>query len=298
MAFNVKPLGLRAREPVTLAELKAHLTIDSSFTADDATLSDMLAGARQAAEDLLGKTLVPRRWLFARDSFPVFRHLDQAPSRTDYDALGNYNFTGIRWNDSQTIILPQPPLLSVDALRYADLDGSWQLLDPAAYQADTISQPGRVLPASGAYWPQTAPVANAVQVEFTAGFAQDIAAETVFVPTDAPYTVMLEQAALYCQLLKLTDVETGDPVPAGQYAAGSEGRILFASALAGKALAVDYRVVDIPANCKMAIKLRAATFYANREEYVAGSAAAEVPTWFEDLLEQGTGRSNLFGYRA
>ena len=286
------------REPVTLAELKAHLTIDPAFTADDAVLTDMLAGARQAAEDLLGKTLAPRRWLFARDSFPVFRHLDQAPARTDYDALGNYHFAGLRWNDSQTMVLPRPPLLSVDTLRYADLDAAWQVLDPVAYQVDTISQPGRVLPANGAYWPATAPAANAVQVEFTAGFAQTITAETVMVPTDNAYTVTLQEAALYCQLLRVTDLASGEAVPAGQYAAGSDGKIMFASAWAAKALAVDYRVLDIPANCRLAIKMRAGTFYANREEFVAGSAAAEVPGWFEDMLEQGLGRASLFGYRA
>lgn len=55
----------------------------------------------------------------------------------------------------------------------------------------------------------------------------------------------------------------------------------------------DYLVTAIPASVQQAIKLRAASYYANREEFGGGAAAA--PAWFTQILSTSIGRSNIFG---
>ena len=224
MPFSLKRLTDQISEPVSLADMKAHLTIDGGFTADDDLLTAMISSARQEAEDYLGRSLAQQQWLFAIDGFPCFRLLDSAPSRSDYDALGNYTFAGLRSaNQSQTITLPRPPLVSVDSVQYVDLvTTTLTTLDPSAYQVDEISQPARILPAIGSTWPQAAPVANAVQITFSAGLA------------------------------------------------------------------------TIPPNTAMAIKLRVAAYYTNREEFLTG-APQQGEGLFERLLGS-QGRTHIFGY--
>ncbi len=66
---------------------------------------------------------------------------------------------------------PRSPLLSVTSIAYTDATNSPQVLDPSAYQVDTISQPGRILPAYGTVWPVTLEVPNAVRITFVAGYS-------------------------------------------------------------------------------------------------------------------------------
>lgn len=235
-AFALQRIGATGAEPVSLADMKAHLSVDASNTADDTLISAMISAARSDAEDLTGKAYATQQWLLAIDWFPTYRVNESAPSRSDFDALGNYNFSSWRWNHSQTIMLPRSPLLSVDSIQYVDLSGTLQTLDPSTYQADLISEPGRVLPAMGAYWPMVSPVANVVQIKFTAGYVSN---------------------------------QTGQ----GQ--------------------TVTQNVRPIPPKVIMAIKIRAAAYYANREEFLAGIATA-APDWFERILSSE--QTDIFGY--
>lgn len=221
MGYALKSLSTTVTEPVALVDMKAHLNIDPSFTDDDDLISSLISAARQDAEDYLGHSLVAQQWLLALDSFPRYNAIYGAPSRSDYDALGNFTARGIP-TDPQTIRLPRPPLSSVNLVQYVDLTNTLQTLDPSLYQVDTISEPGRLLPAYGSDWPATAPVANAVQITFTGG--------------------------------------TG----------------------------------SIPPNTALAIKLRAANYYANREEFAAGTVPPN-DSVFERMLGS-QGRTNIFGY--
>jgi hypothetical protein len=220
VGFALKSLATEVTEPVTLSDMKAHLALSPDFTDDDDLITSLISAARQDAEDYLGRSLVQQQWLFALDSFPTFFVGNQAPSIPSYDSFGN--FTGLQpVINPQSIQLPRPPLVSVDKVQYVDVTNTMQTLDPSTYQVDTISQPGRLLPAWGAQWPATAAVANAVEITFTAG--------------------------------------TG----------------------------------VIPPNTILAIKLRAATYYANREEYMAGNPTTD--SVFERMLGS-QGRTNIFGY--
>ena len=217
MAVGLKRVGPPASEPVSLAAMKSHLSIGATFTDDDDLLSGMISSAREDAEDFTGRSLVSQQWIYALDYFPVYRINDFSP----LDAQSGNSQTGFRWNHSQIISLPQPPLLSVDQLVFIDSTGTPNTLTAPAYQVDNVSEPGRLAPLAGAVWPVTAPgVLNAVQIHFTSGFAT------------VPYRFM------------------------------------------------------------QAIKLRAAAYYANREEFIAG-VTMPAPEWFERMLTLD--RKNIFG---
>ena len=222
MSFGLQLTTPVTTEPVSLADMKAYLSVDPDFTLDDDLISALISSARQSAEDFLGRSLAPQSWLLTLDRFPSFRVMDAAPSRSDYDAFGNYSFSGYRsLLESQAIALPRPPLSQVQSVKYVDLNsGILTTMDPSAYQVDAVGEPGRIFPAVNTVWPETSPVPGAVQIAFSSGSA-----------AATPSTLL-------------------------------------------------------------AIKMRAASYYANREE---PTAAVPSNGLFEALLA-GQGRVNLFGY--
>lgn len=76
-----------------------------------------------------------------------------------------------------TINLPLPPLISVDAVKYVDTDGVEQTLATSVYEVSTDDGMGKISRVSGEQWPATKVMNRAVTIEFTAGFgdAADIA---------------------------------------------------------------------------------------------------------------------------
>lgn len=127
-----------AEEPVTLADAKAHLRVD--VPDDDAYIEGLIAVARVAAEDRLQRTLVHTPWRLTLDGFPA------------------------------AIELPMPPTVSVEAVEFRDLSGTWVTLEPQDYEVDTINEPGYLVPAPAARWPAVGPGINGVRVNYTAGY--------------------------------------------------------------------------------------------------------------------------------
>lgn len=127
-------------EPVSLAEAKAHLNVTSSD--DDALIQGFITAARQLAENITRRQLVTATYEGYLDAFPA----------------------------GGEILLPKPPLQSVTSIKYLDTDGVEQTLEPSIYLVDAQSTPGRVLLAPEQNWPQTKAQANAVTVEFVAGW--------------------------------------------------------------------------------------------------------------------------------
>lgn len=130
-----------ADEPITRAEAKRHLVIDSADDTHDAWIDEAIGEARERVEDLTARQLMPATWTLYLDSFPA------------------------------AIELPRPPLQSVTHIKYIDTDGNEQILDDSTYIADTNRTPGRIELAYGETWPATRAVSNAVEVCYVAGYA-------------------------------------------------------------------------------------------------------------------------------
>jgi uncharacterized phiE125 gp8 family phage protein len=127
-----------AVQPVTLAEARAQTRADC--TDEDPLITALIAVATQTASDRLQRALVPTRYRLTLDSFP------------------------------DAIELLMPPIISVESVKYIDINGTQQTLDPQDYYLDRVSEPGYLVPTYGRIWPETQDRVNAVEVEYTAGY--------------------------------------------------------------------------------------------------------------------------------
>jgi uncharacterized phiE125 gp8 family phage protein len=133
-----------AVEPLTLAEAKAHLRVDT--TDDDDLISALLTASRSFCEEWTGRAFVTQTWELVLDDFPTDLNADE-------------------------IEIPRPPLRSVTSIKYDDETGLEHTLATDQYEVDDISQPGWVVPVDAGW-----PVAlwegiNAVRIRFVAGYA-------------------------------------------------------------------------------------------------------------------------------
>ncbi|MGE0409794.1 MAG: head-tail connector protein [Amphiplicatus sp.] len=124
-------------EPVTLADMKAHLRIVHDD--EDDAIEAYARSARRAVEARGGLALCAQVWRLTLDKWPQ----------------------GI-------LTLPRAPVFSIDTVTVIDRDGIATSVDPALYDLQTGTL-GRLI-ARGT-WPHTARLIGGVRVDFTAGWA-------------------------------------------------------------------------------------------------------------------------------
>lgn len=133
-------------EPITLAEAKLHLRIDTAT--EDAPITAWIAAARQYGEAFTGRAFIEQTWDDKRAGFPY-------------------------WSDG-VIWLPKPPVTSVPSITYIDTNGTSQTWAADQYQKDLPSGPtaarARITTAYGVTYPSTRSVFNAVTVRFVCGY--------------------------------------------------------------------------------------------------------------------------------
>lgn len=127
-------------EPVTLAEAKAHLRLES--TDDDTYVSALIQAARQHVEEVCWRGVVTQTLELVLESFP----------------------------EGESVVLPWGNLSTISSVAYVDGDGAEQTLDPGEYGADAISVPGRLVLGYNKSWPSTREQWNAVAVRYTVGW--------------------------------------------------------------------------------------------------------------------------------
>ena len=130
-------------DPVSVADIKAHLRIDSAL--EDALLLRYLQAAMgrlEGRDGWLNRSFITQTWDWTLDAFPTGAFL----------------------------AVPLPPLQSVSLITYLDADGATQTLNANAYTVDTRSEPGWIAPAYGTSFPSALPVFNAVTIRFVAGY--------------------------------------------------------------------------------------------------------------------------------
>lgn len=146
---------------VSLAEAKAHLRVQHAD--EDATITGYVAGAigwLDGATGWLGRAL-------GVQTFDLL--LDRFPGQAWAAEWRNGAFRDHRHDNR--IVIPLPPLRSVDSIKYLDADGATVTLDPGLYRVvDKGEQSSHVVPAPGACWPSASCTEDAVTVRFTAGY--------------------------------------------------------------------------------------------------------------------------------
>ena len=134
-------------EPVTVAEAKNHLRVDT--TEDDGYISTLITAAREWCEQYLDRTLVHTQWAMRLHRFPT---------------------------DSQyPIELPRPPVVASGtatavSITYTAESGGTAMLSTAQYRVQRLETPGRVTTIYGGTWPAAMEDNDAVIVRWWAGY--------------------------------------------------------------------------------------------------------------------------------
>jgi hypothetical protein len=168
-----------ANEPVTTADLKTFLRVDSDDTTQDTLIGSLGIAARQYAETWTGLQLCTATYQLTLDNFlglNIDRFIGQMPPwaalnlRRLPQLLGSSGLVISRG----TLWIPKPPLIAVSQIVY--LDPNTQVstpLDPTKYLVDAATVPGRIMPSYGNVWPVTWEVLNAATITFSSGFSAD-----------------------------------------------------------------------------------------------------------------------------
>lgn len=155
-----------AVEPVTLAEAKAHLRVDTSD--DDALITAIVKAAREWCEEYLDRTLVATQWTMRMDAIP--------------------------WE----IELPRPPVAqagttTTTVITYTIETQATATLDTATYRVDRHATPGVIRTVYGGTWPGHLSDQNSVSVTWWAGYG----AAGSSVPQAIRSAILMLTASLY-----------------------------------------------------------------------------------------------------
>lgn len=141
MIYGVRRTTQPASEPVTLAEVKLSLRVDHAD--DDEMIASMITAAREHCEARIQRTLQETELRLTLPAFP---------------------------GCGRSLYLPQPPILTVDAVSYYDTTGTLVTLTAGTHYRVCEDGDLTVLePVSGA-WPTTQTRTGAVQIDYTAGY--------------------------------------------------------------------------------------------------------------------------------
>ena len=127
--------------PVTVAEAKTHLRIDSTFTDDDTYIGTLIDVATLAAENYTNLAIMQQTLNLQIDSFPDYFNLLKGQLRT----------------------------LTINQITYQDENNVTQTLAASNYIADGSIKPARIYFTPDATIPSTFDIPNAVKVNFTLG---------------------------------------------------------------------------------------------------------------------------------
>lgn len=109
----------------------------------DAEITQHVRAITEEAEHETGRAFIEQTWRVTLDAFPA------------------------------QIMLPNPPLMSVESIKYYDAEGVQQTLAETEYEVNSASEPATVKPAYGKSWPSTAIRSDAVQVQYKCGYGAD-----------------------------------------------------------------------------------------------------------------------------
>jgi uncharacterized phiE125 gp8 family phage protein len=174
-----------AAEPLTVAEAKNHLRIDSDITQDDALIGILISAARKYGEMVTGRSWITQQWRMVLDGF--------------------YS------NDYGIIELDRGIVQSVDSITYLDTSSVSRAMDLSVLAKDFTSMPARISPVFGTVWPISLPQIGAVQINYTAGYG----AASSFVPEGIRQWMLVRLTTLYEHREEVEIVARGkiEPMP-------------------------------------------------------------------------------------
>ena len=155
LIINTEPV----QEPVTLQEVKEYLRVEDST--DERTLRPLIESARRYAEEYLGRALVSTTFQQFYDSLdemedPLFEGVRQGPYLNYY---------------KNHLVLAKGPVISVTHVKTFDDADTSTTMDSSKYYLDNAREPARIVHRTGETFPTALRVANAIEVQFVAGYS-------------------------------------------------------------------------------------------------------------------------------
>lgn len=142
-------------------------------TSQDGTLGALNSAARAWCEVLTRRRFVRQTWRIFLDFFPgyVDSKLVGQNIASPFVSGSNAVLVGIRY----AIALPFPPVQSIDLFQYANANGSPTVMVAGTdFIQDLDSQPCRLTPLFGSMWPVARVIVEAIQIDYTVGYATPI----------------------------------------------------------------------------------------------------------------------------
>jgi uncharacterized phiE125 gp8 family phage protein len=139
MAGRLKLITGPAAEPVTAADLRAFGRISSDVL--DATLTPLLAAARQLAEDYLNRALINQTYELVYDDFPDL-----------------------------PFSLPMPPLSALTSAKVTDTTGAVTTMDNSDFVVDSSGGMASMNLKNGKAWPAVTPGYAGVAIRYVTGY--------------------------------------------------------------------------------------------------------------------------------
>lgn len=199
-----------AVEPVTAAELRAHLNMTSTSELSDADAAVLIAEAREYIEQATGVALISQTWRMTLDNWPGV--LEQWWDGVREGSIGSL-YTPDR---AASVEAPRFPLQSVTSVTtYDEASNATAVTVADVFDVDVYSIPGRLTLKRSATWPTALRVNNAIEVVYVAGYG----AAATDVPAPARRAVKQMAAKLHAERGDDCNVEDA-------YAASGAARIM------------------------------------------------------------------------
>lgn len=139
--MGLQLLAAPTTQPVSLEVAKKHLRIAPDDTDQDDEVERLIRAATTRVERITQRALLAQSWRLVLDAFP-----------------------------SGPVLIPRPPLVTVEAVTYTDALGVDRELDAATYVVNPYGLIGQITSTQGRCWPVTAKQAMSLRVDFTAGY--------------------------------------------------------------------------------------------------------------------------------
>jgi Phage gp6-like head-tail connector protein len=208
-------------EPVTLSELKEFLRVDPADTSQDNLISSLGVSAREWAENYTQRKIVQQSWALFQDFFPGYIDLKLAGTRVSSPFVSGSNavLVGIRY----ALVLPNPPVQLVTKFNYQNANGQVASMSAGTdYIVDVLSNPARLTPPFGQIWPVARVVVNAIEIDYTVGYANPVVLSTAGSPPN------LTQVSAAAYIFQASDVGRPISIPAAGSAGGTLNTVIKA----------------------------------------------------------------------
>jgi len=139
--YSYKTTTGPSSEPITLAQAKAQLRVESDFTDDDTWITSAITVVREQVEALTNRALMPQTLELAVSEF------------------------------SDEIQLPKPPYSSLSSIQYYDEDNSLQTLSTDYYMVNDFVEPAVIAKKFNQTYPSVYDRQDAIRIHFSCGYA-------------------------------------------------------------------------------------------------------------------------------